>query len=64
VPAALVAAADPDTREMTAAPAGPAEGRRRLTRKQVLLLVLLGLANLCVLGALVVVVVTDLLVGG
>lgn len=64
VPAALVAAADPDTREMPDAPAGPVEGRRRLTRKQVLLLVLLGLANLCVLGALVVVVVTDLLIGG
>ena len=63
VPAALVAAADPDSREMPAATAGPAERRRRLTRKQVLLLVLLGLANLCVLGALVVVVVTNSLVG-
>ena len=63
VPAALVAAADPDSREMPATTAGPAERRRRLTRKQVLLLVLLGLANLCVLGALVVVVVTNSLVG-
>ncbi|HLC33477.1 MAG TPA: hypothetical protein VJJ70_00575 [Anaerolineales bacterium] len=63
VPAALVAAADPDSREMPASPAGPAERRRRLTRKQAVLLVLLGLANLCVLGALVVVVVTNSLVG-
>ncbi len=63
VPAALVATAETDRREIPAAPAGRSERRRRLTRKQVLLLVLLGLANLCVVGALVVVVVTNSLVG-
>ncbi|MCX6025845.1 MAG: hypothetical protein NTY23_06275 [Chloroflexi bacterium] len=63
VPTALVAAAEPDSRETPAAGAGNAERRGRLTRRQVLLLVLLGLANLCVLGALVREVVINSLVG-
>ncbi len=64
VPAA--ASAMPTAREASVAPEEPAaqpERRNRMSRRQILLLVLLGVANLCVLGALAVVVATNAFIG-
>jgi hypothetical protein len=63
VPSALVAAEQADTTQVPVMPAEGPERRGRLTRRQVLLLVLMGLANLCVVGALIVLVATNTLVG-
>jgi hypothetical protein len=63
VPTALVAAEQAETSEVSATAADLSERRGRLTRRQVLLLVLMGLANLCVVGALIVLVATNALVG-
>ncbi len=64
VPAAVVAAAaEPLASEELAAPAAEPKRRGGMSRKQILLLVLLGLANICVLGALAVVVATNAFTG-
>jgi hypothetical protein len=64
VPAAAVAvAAEPEAYHEPAAPSAEPERRGRMSRKQILLLVVLGLANICVLGVLAVLVATNALAG-
>jgi hypothetical protein len=61
--AAVEAEAEPDASTMPAVPADKRVRRGGMGRKQILLLVVLGLANVCVLGALAWIVVTTAFVG-
>jgi hypothetical protein len=61
--AALVTTVEPEALAQPEVPVVKPARRGRMSRKQILLLVLLGLANLCVLSALAIVVATNVFAG-